>query len=186
MRVETAVPWILLFFFFSGCLREYSSQQAHFLGQKITYIYFREKKRARNRITEPGNHCPEGIAVCQPPSSSSGQAKTEIRSTFNCGKNLSLAAYKLSTFYAYLMPFFFFFCLFLRKSIRSVILDGYKFKRKARERKRNKVIMDLQDFIMCSLLPSPCYQAQRTYVIRVLEKSVIPGPTSMQCAQYLK
>lgn len=63
--------------FLSGCLREYSSQWAHFLGKKITYIHFREKKRERNKITKPGNHCPEGIVVVrQPPSCSSVCAKT--------------------------------------------------------------------------------------------------------------
>lgn len=47
--------------FLSGYLGEYSSQWAHFLGQKITYIHFREKKRERNTITEPGSQRPEGI-----------------------------------------------------------------------------------------------------------------------------
>lgn len=96
------------FFFFFRMLKGIFFPVGTFSGPE-NYLHLFQKKRARNRITEPGNHCPEGIAVCQPPSSSSGQAKTEIRSTFNCGKNLSLAAYKLSTFYAYLMPFFFFF-----------------------------------------------------------------------------
>ena len=64
----------------------------------------------------------------------------ETRSTFNCGKSLSMAAYKLSMLYTYLMSFF---CLSLQKSIRSVMLHGHKFKRKA-EGKRNKMIIDLQ------------------------------------------
>ena len=36
------------------------------------------------------------------------------------------------------------FCLSLQKSIGSVMLDDHKFKRKAREGKRNKMIIDLQ------------------------------------------
>lgn len=67
---------VVLACFLSGYLREYSSQWAHFLGQKITYIHFREKKGERNPITEPGSQCPEGILVaCQPPSCPCLQAK---------------------------------------------------------------------------------------------------------------
>lgn len=54
---------VVLAGFLSGYSGEYSSQWAHFLGQKITYIHFREKKRERNTITEPGSQRPEGILV---------------------------------------------------------------------------------------------------------------------------
>lgn len=52
-----------------------------------------------------------------------------------------IVAYKLSMLYTYLMSHF---CLSLQKSIGSVMLDDHKFKRKAREGKRNKMIIDLQ------------------------------------------
>lgn len=59
--------------FLLGYLKGYSSHRAHFLGGKITYIHFKEKKKNWNKIIElGGNHGPGGsVHVCQPLSHSS-------------------------------------------------------------------------------------------------------------------
>lgn len=55
-------------FVFLGVLKRILCHWAHFLGGKMTYIYFKKNKRKRNEIIElGGNHDPVGTGnVCQP------------------------------------------------------------------------------------------------------------------------
>lgn len=168
MRVEVKLPCGFCLFL-SGYLREYSSQWTHFLGKKITYIPFREKKRERTKITEPSNHRPEGIVICQPPNCSSAQVKAERLTPLSTVARVYL--WQLLNYQCSIHTWCH-FSLSLQKSVRSVLLEGYRFKRKTGGRKRNKRIIEPQlSLLVLSVLPFPCSQACRTYVIRVLEKS---------------
>lgn len=142
MRAEVTLPGGFCLFS-SGYIREYSSQWAHFLGEKITYIHFREKEtKLQSQVTTVLRGFL--LFVSLPVVHLHRRILGETCSSFNCGKSLSLAAYKLSVLHTYLMSFF---CFSLQKSIRSVLLDGHKLQKRGGGRKRNT---DLSDFIVFS------------------------------------
>lgn len=121
--------------FLSGCLGEYSSQWAHFLSEKITYIHFREKKRGRNEITEPGNKKERekqdyratilGEFLWVVNHLVSGARAGDGCPTPSPGRPSSGRSGILSVrSHSALSP-----CPSLRSSGRSVMLDGYEFRR---------------------------------------------------------
>lgn len=142
MRAEVTLPSGFCLSL-SGYLREYPSQWTRFLGEKITYIHFRETKREGNEITEPASRRPEGIRVCQPPSCSCPQA-TPKRDwfSFQLWGNSSSAAYKWSMLHTDSMSSF---CLSLQKLIGLSSLMA-KVKKMARRGKRKERIRDLSNF----------------------------------------
>lgn len=150
MRAEVTLPCGFCLFL-SGYLREYSSQWAHISGQEnYPHSFQREKEKETELHSQVTTLLRDSFLFVNLPVHLCKQKWWETSSTFNCGKSLSLAAYKLSMLYTYLMSFFIFP---LQKSLRSVMLDGHKFKRKAGGEKRNKRIID-QQRIYCTFSSS--------------------------------